>query len=350
MPRLTIASTIRQGIAQGLSDSAILVEVARRHVGARTTYACVAYYRTEARRLARGLAPRARTVAANPTDIDALLPYDGSVASMLADRGFGIEVEFHGNGRTLSEFADAIRAALPASERVVNRGSYCHSDGTAWDLKYDGSCEFELATPRLTRATWPNFVAALDAIKALGGTVATDCGVHVHHETRVRGRRSTWHVVRAILRTWAVFDEPIHNALPFSRRQNSYCRRIDASWAYGTWMNDGVGVRRSVRNAGRYLSLNATGWWRTGRVEVRAHHGSLDAEKIGRWVAVTQRIIGHAIRDAATTERNLAGFAAWTDRDRHARFVALIEGNGDLPTTVDDWTSRRSPHYHARVA
>lgn len=346
---MTIASIIRSGISRGLSTDAILAEVRAARPSANTTAACVAYYRTEARRLARGgslVAPRVR--APVNVDLDRFLNDDGSVMSALADRAFGIEVEFHGNGRDLRDFADALRAALPL-ESVVIRG-YCHSDGSAWDLKTDGSCEYELATPRLTRADWPKFEAAMAALKSMGATVREDCGVHVHHELRdARGRRPTWETLRAIVRTWAAFDEPIHNALPASRRANRYCNRLYASTAFSHRLDDAAGLRQSVRQMGRYMSLNAMNWWRSGRIEIRAHHGSLSAEKIGRWVAMTQRILGAALKDAAATEQALAGAAGWTTRERWTRFTRLLAGPGNLARTAREWVATRCPDYDALI-
>lgn len=350
---MTAATIARQGIQNGNTDEAIIDSLRRAFPYATTPYAVtVSYYRAEIARQSRrsmgvdvmarvpSRAARRGSYRVRAADVE---DFDGAT---LSERAFGLEFEFVRGlgapaGARLSHFGAAVRAALaPWPEQVVNvRDAYFHSNGRTWDVKLDGSCEYELATPRLTRADWPKVVAVLKALKAAGADVDERCGFHVHHETR--GMRTSH--LRNLIRMWGAFDEPMHLSLPKSRRANRYAYRMDSATAEQIAALPARNIRREIRARERYVSLNLLGWWRHGRVEVRSHHGTLDADKAGHWTQMTQAIVDRAkVGRLGSLLAEVRGAA-----DRFSRLERVI---GETAARVlAAWARSRNPEYFSTL-
>lgn len=341
MPR-TIAAVIRNGIANGADTDAILAQVRSDFPGAQTTPACVAYYRSEARRNARTAAGEEVFYRTSPTAPETATDEEFAPAALDGGRRFGIEFEFMGNEVAMSDYGRAVRDALAEvngdrrdDDNVTVRRDYFHSNGTTWDLKTDSTCEYELATPALTAADWPKVVAVARALRRLGATVNARCGTHVHHDANDLTARG----LRSLVRLWGAFDEPIHEALPESRRSNTYAARFSAATGERLAAMQGYAFRREIRRINRYTSLNATAWWRNGRVEVRSHHGTLDAEKIGHWIVMAQKMIARA--RTGRLDALVAGIAS--ARDRFARFARVV--GAETAAVFAGWIRERNMTY-----
>lgn len=233
-------------------------------------------------------------------------------------RRFGIEFEFVHRRYGDSEYSDydfyglatVIEQALqqfsnPPAVRTYDDSDWDDDDeATAWIVKDDPSCGFEVTTPASTWRSWPQIRAVLQALLRSGARTNRSCGMHVHHEALhldAAGLRRLWYL-------WYVFEPTLYAALAPSRLHNSYCRRF-RDWrsirAEQLWnespirlddpqavlsMNDRT-FSRLVNFNGRYQGLNLTNWWQHGRVEVRAHHGTLRSSDVEFWVRLTQRFI-----------------------------------------------------------
>lgn len=263
----------------------------------------------------------------------------------LSDRAFGLELEFRrGSDRShdLYYYTRKVAEALrPYGQQDLANAmeDYGHSDGQTWDIKPDGSCEFELATPRLTRADWPKVVAVVTALVKAGAVVDRSCGYHVHHEARDYQLKH----IRALIRMWGAFDNAIHEALPFSRRNNEYARRWDRSDV--AFFADAESVRNRVVAEGRYASLNLTIWWTSGRMEFRAHSATLSPEKILDWLLLTQRFVETA--RYGRPMRILAGWENWNIADQFEQLSAVI--GGALKARWLNYLRRRNPRLTAAL-
>ena len=83
-------------------------------------------------------------------------------------RKIGFEVEFSCPVNPLSEIN---RVLQRMAEPVTLAGYYRHSVGSAWDLKLDGSCGYEIASPIID--SYESLVKAskiVDIVKRAGGT------------------------------------------------------------------------------------------------------------------------------------------------------------------------------------
>jgi hypothetical protein len=210
---------------------------------------------------------------------------------------------------------------------------YGHSDGQTWDIKPDGSCEFELATPRLTRADWPKVVAVITALVKAGAVVDRSCGYHVHHEARDYQLKH----IRSLIRMWGAFDNAVHEALPPSRRRNEYARRWDRDDV--SFFADAESVRDRIVAEGRYSSLNLTIWWTSGRMEFRSHSATLSPDKILDWLLFTQRFVETA--RYGRPMRILAGWQSWSLADEFEQLTAVI--GSALKARWLNYLRRRNP-------
>ena len=259
----------------------------------------------------------------------------------LSDRAYGIEIEFRGNGKSMSQYCAAMRAALRpfygsySSMPTLQTDEYGHSDGSTWDMKPDGSAEYEIASPRLTASDWPKVEAVLLAIVKAGGTVDKSCGLHVHHEALDLELKH----IRNLIRMWAAFDGVIHEALPPSRRDNEYCHRSFASEDYEPgYFADADNIRSRILNQGRYESLNLTIWWRSGRLEFRSHAGTLDASKVFDWLRLTQRFVETA--RYGRPQRIIAGSYHWKLYDGFKQLPAVV--GSELADIWQGWLRKRN--------
>lgn len=228
-------------------------------------------------------------------------------------RRFGIEIEFKNddNGRlfdlySIASVMDPVVGQFSNHKpiRVIGDNDddddefcrdddYYRSGADEWTVKYDGSCEFEVTTPASTWRDWPQIRAVLRALYTQGARTDRSCGLHVHHEAKHlddTGLRKLWYL-------WYLHEPLIFSMLAPSRVRNSYCER------YRQWPRqhniepldllgmDSSDFQFTIDDIGRYQSLNLTHWWQHGRVEIRAHHGTLKSTDIRFWTKFTQMFL-----------------------------------------------------------
>lgn len=204
-------------------------------------------------------------------------------------RAFGVEIEFHGDSRTL------------ASE-MRTRGLNCEVEGYnhdvsryRWKIVPDGSVSngAELVSPILQGEAGYNALRlASDALRAAGCSVTRDTGLHVHHEVR----DLTVSQFKRVFELWHMAQEGIDLLVSPSRRHNSYCSHLDnydmrAIRALTTVQQRQAGSQLS---GDRFKNLNAQSFGRYGTLEVRQHQGTTSADKMCAWVAFGQAMIAHA--------------------------------------------------------
>lgn len=329
MPRTTIASVIRQGLARGDSDATILSDVRRLFPAARTNENCVRWYRWQNNGGTTSAAPRARSSRVTVEELTAdVIP---------ANRYFGLEFEFLRSSRDgrvsdIHSWADIIRPALQGQPFRVRDG-YVHSDGSAWELKVDGSCGYELVSPKLTRADWPVVERVLAALNAAGARVNRSCGLHVHVDVRDFVADDVTRLANA----WGTFGRVISQLLPASRRNNHYAlpvREAAAGWDYSRV--------QSEMSSRRYSALNLTNYWSGARVEFRQHNGTLNAQKTLAWLSFVMTTVEAAKKPATfstafardvwskTVDGQLTDLATWTGLA--ARVVSALRSR--IPAAV----------------
>lgn len=217
----------------------------------------------------------------------------------------GIEFEFATRtrgGGALSE--RMIRSALEGAlgEEVIDsrEANWRHSDGTLWDIKTDSSAGWEVATPALRLDEFgrnAQIVNALAALNSAGAVVTERCGTHQHHDAP----DWTWRELQRFLALWARYEPFFFELQPQSRRSNSYCLPIfRGTWGEGGYSPALVGAlaatreetfTRHARGLGR-SAVNLAHWWRTNRIEIRLHSGTLNATKTLNWAMLMKAVMG----------------------------------------------------------
>ena len=244
------------------------------------------------------------------------------------DRTFGVELEFlfgtgSGAARNMQAVATHLRAA---GLNLTSVGTYTHAVGNGWKLVPDGSVYggAELVSPILSGADGLAQVRkASEGLVAAGCKVNRSCGFHVHHEAKDLSVANVRTLARLINRFKVVLD----GLLPPSRRGAGYAMpftteelaRLEAAkektcglQQYSPRAARGEGsqthrVCRLVSGANRsrrrvcqacacqrYRVVNLRAMHKYGTVEFRQHSGTIEAEKIVAWVALTQGLVEKA--------------------------------------------------------
>lgn len=226
-------------------------------------------------------------------------------------RTVGIEMECI-HGFYAEPFTTALRALLPNVQRM----GYGHSNGRTWDIKTDGSCGWEVASPALRFTTDASGAPELPELRTVcrllndaqyNARVDRTCGLHVHVDVSDFTREQT----QRLIALWLRYEPFYFQMVPAARRANRYCKAMrTTSWTADTAMNapTRAAVARALtastdatfkRELGmlasdRYYSMNLTHLWLSGRVEFRLHSGTLNYGKIRQWVLWLMALVERA--------------------------------------------------------
>lgn len=219
-------------------------------------------------------------------------------------RTVGIEMEMNRTTTTGAALTEAalVRVCDVTGRRSQRGAGYYHSDGRTWDVKLDGSCGWEVASPALVLDENGDNVelrAVCDGLTALRPQVDRSCGLHVH----VDCSDYDWRDLQKLMSLWARYEPYFFSLCPPSRRRNTYCQPLRRTeWAgrdSDIWPTVASAIEATTqaafeRNAmvlGRYTSLNVSGFWRHGRVEFRLHSGTVNYTKIRNWTKMLLALV-----------------------------------------------------------
>lgn len=198
-------------------------------------------------------------------------------------RVFGLECETHSRVE-LNEIITKLR------ERGLNvrdqRHNYFHSDGNQWDVKRDGSCGYEFASPKLSgEAGIFDSKLAIEKIREVAGAGAanSNCGIHVTVSIEDHSFDDFKRLVVAYLRCQKHFYAQVHE-----RRHNEhYCKPNPANRIDEVIRATSVAqIMHAVDGRNRYHGLNLTnaGTGPFSRVEFRMMEGSVAIRKVAAWI------------------------------------------------------------------
>lgn len=207
-------------------------------------------------------------------------------------RGWGLEVETH-SALSIEDIVSRMRErGLSVNVRTSD---YFHSDGNQWDVKRDGSCGYEFASP-ISRGKHGLFNAkvAVEKIKEVcPDAVNSSCGVHVtigvadHFNERGLDHTDLKRLVIGYLKA----QENFYAMCNSSRQNNRYCMRnpvenleriIKATPRDISTIVDMAGGWRS--HSDRYHGLNFTRLFSKKVVEFRMLESTVSVRKVGEWI------------------------------------------------------------------
>jgi len=296
----------------------------------------------------------------------------------------GIELEMNGvtvTGTPLNcaKLARALNGA-GLQYPVNNSNGYTHSNGANWDVKTDGSCGLEVATPAVTLDEEGNSAelkAGIEAVAALRPQVNRACGLHVWLEVR----DFDWQDMKRLLALWARYEAAYFSMLPKSRRADPsgnshdgrtiYCRAMrKVEWDGAESMYWG-GYKRAIEAnserafrtaaqgvATKYQALNISQWWRTGRIEFRLHSGTVDYEKVRNWVKVLLALAArvkasHLPKVACTTSFPFDAFNGVSTRAWMKALGVVASRGNEVPESNEElvqWVHARRVQFRSQNA
>lgn len=227
------------------------------------------------------------------------------------NRYVGIEMEINESSTTLGRVSKQAIANKIVSRGVTNTqviAAYRASSGRTWDVKNDGSCGYEIASPKIMF----DEDGHNQELKSVCEVLRTDmrmridrrCGLHVHIDCS----DFTWRDMQKLIALWMRYEPFFYSLLPASRRTNGYCRaHRGVNWQGLSPMlpahieqvlsasnESSMQMRMASGNsfAERRTGLNLTHFWRTKRIEFRLHSGTADYNKIRCWTILLLALVG----------------------------------------------------------
>jgi len=231
------------------------------------------------------------------------LEWHRQVGYFLSPQGYGIEAEFTGLGRST-----AVETLWEAGISARDDG-YHHDRKGYWRVTSDASILYdrgnydddsedygnELVSPVLLFDDSRSFEAitlASRTLRGAGAFVNSSCGLHVHHCVYDFSPDA----LASLLVYWGSMSYTLQSVVPYSRRNNGYCRAVGLSHAKSL-ANDILRIGNDYRSARRAIAgvsrdeINFAAIEEHDTVEFRLHSGTLSAEKIINWVKLTKRIV-----------------------------------------------------------
>lgn len=235
-------------------------------------------------------------------------------------RTFGIEIEFvDGGNRTATKqaAARAVADAVYGTNRTTQpcptfgihisnyHGNTCRGCGSrvnhrTWHIESDASVDNrtemggECVSPVLSGDEGLEQVSkAMRAIKSVGGSVDTRCGMHVHVSADNMTNEQRARVIETLYAHHGVLDRLVAP----SRKNNTYCRRPDVT-EIDRWANS-MRAHGEIRGADRYKTINVNPFATYGTIEIRYHQGTLNGRKAAAWVRLLVGLFNTCAKDEA---------------------------------------------------
>lgn len=214
---------------------------------------------------------------------------------------FGIELECYNADRL------TIVAALRNNGINARLGNYTDRDYSVWQVKTDcsiiGNEGFELVSPVLEGEAGIREVRrAVEVLRLCNVKVNNSCGFHVHHDVRTWGIRQFRNLFKRFVKHEAAMD----SIMEPNRRANS--NQYIRSLGMGMDITD-IRTQESLFNQidrcnsvnkladlwhSRYMKLNMQCFFRSGTVEFRHHHGTVNADVVERYIRLTAGMVQQA--------------------------------------------------------
>lgn len=146
-----------------------------------------------------------------------------------------------------------------------------------------GVAEWEAIVPRM-----------LEVVRYCGGRITASCGHHLHLSFDEFKREPR--VVRSLWNLFHRFDQVLFGLVAPSRRHSSYCRPMPSISKVLHGANSARTIRRVLSTYDRYQAVNLTQLFEDApHIELRHHHGTLDANKARHWLRLSLALVEHAV-------------------------------------------------------
>jgi predicted DNA-binding WGR domain protein len=233
-------------------------------------------------------------------------------------RFFGLEVETHSN-LDVNDVANLMKnRGLNVS---VKANQYFQSNGATWDVKRDGSCGYEFASPKLKgEAGIFDAKLAVEKIREVCPTAVNQkCGIHVTIDVSDHSPADLKRLVVGYLKA----QEHLYGQCAAWRQDNHYCKRnpthrlsnIIAEKTIELALDMAGGWRN---HQDRYHGLNLTRVFSKKVVEFRMMESSVSIRKVGAWIRTCVGLVD-GLKKSNVTFKTGEPFSAET-------FEAVVNG------------------------
>ena len=195
-------------------------------------------------------------------------------------RNWGLELEVHSNV-DVAEIVAGMRSR--GLEVNVETGRYFKSNGQKWDVKRDGSCGLEWASPILSGEA--GLFAAKVAVEKIREVCPTavnhQCGIHV----TVGIEDFDYVAVKRLAIGYLKAQEHFYAECAEWRQDNQYCRRNNIHALNSIIASRNISHTLNALNASdRYQGLNWARYTERKIVEFRMMESSVAIRKVGAWI------------------------------------------------------------------
>lgn len=195
-------------------------------------------------------------------------------------RKWGVEIETHSK---LS--SDDVAAKMQQRGLNVNlqKNSYFKSKGVQWDIKRDGSCGYEFASPILSgQRGFFDAKLAVEKIREICPTATNGkCGLHVTVDVSDHSNSDLKRLIIAYLLAQNYF----YSECDDSRQNNKYCKKNPAHHVKNMNLEENLNtfIAWATPN-GRYHGLNLSRLIEKRIVEFRMMESTVSIRKVGAWI------------------------------------------------------------------
>ncbi len=205
------------------------------------------------------------------------------------NKKFGVEIESYGVNK------ESLIQGLTTAGIQVQAENYNHTTREHWKIVSDSSIQgehaFELVSPILKGEEGLEQVKKVsEVLVRLRAKINKSCGMHIHFDAT----DLTLNQWKNIFINYANLEGTIDHFMPISRRANNsnFCQSIIR-------YKDLIATANSIRKISeivstRYTKINAQSFSRHNTIEFRQHSGTVEFEKVEKWVRFLHNLIDYS--------------------------------------------------------
>lgn len=253
------------------------------------------------------------------------------------------------------DFPYILNKELPEGTGIGRDGSVGVRDQSPWG--------FEVQTPRLLGLKGEECIELTVAgIKKVDPTMDETCGMHIHLDWKgiiPLNRREYPEAAIQLLKSYVAFEDVVFSFLPYSRRDNDYCRRLSTVMQLSEfdllesmediekfWYKEETG--QDIHNSKghqyhttRYFGANFHSLFKEGHFEIRFHTGTLNRKKILEWANLHALILDACEKKLITSEF----IKEYQKSSRLSERTKLLFDKIELPQSSQEWFFSRQKHF-----
>ena len=279
-------------------------------------------------------------------------------------RNIGIEIEVNKQRRgrpalQARSLKTAVMHALvdvgaPAGYLNTRDVGYYKSDGSTWDIKTDATSGWEVASRAIQLNDFgenEELARVCHHLERIDAAVNNSCGLHIHIETR----DLTWMQLQNLVWLWARYEPFWFSLVPAYRRMRTHCQPICTAEIDGTPGVHWPKVQRLITGQRDVvtptdwprISLNLIPWWRSGRIEVRLHHGTISYQEMREWAMLMLSLVERAKSTTAFEPYVPYARVRPLDTDYIGSVLGLTSGAHPISRDLLQWIEGRRQAYNA---